>query len=92
MQSVHIIANVVNSNPTNGEVYSIQDYVIKFVSHLRRSVVFSGYSGSSTNKTDHHDITDILLKIALNTNPQPYYMHVVFCFSFRTQNIIMVIF
>jgi cobalamin-dependent methionine synthase I len=32
---------------------------------------------SSTNKTDHHDITDILLKIVLNTNPQPYYMHAV---------------
>jgi hypothetical protein len=29
-----------------------------------RSVVFSGYS---TNKTDHHDITEILLKVALST-------------------------
>ena len=29
-----------------------------------RSVVFSG---SSTNKTDRHDITEILLKVALNT-------------------------
>jgi hypothetical protein len=29
-----------------------------------RSVVFSGYS---TNKTDHHDIAEILLKVALNT-------------------------
>ena len=27
-----------------------------------RSVVFSGYSGSSTNKTDRHGITEILLK------------------------------
>jgi hypothetical protein len=34
MQSVQIIAKVVNSYHTNGEVYSIQDYVIKFVSHL----------------------------------------------------------
>ena len=32
-----------------------------------RSVVFSGYSASSINKTDRHDITDILLKVALNT-------------------------
>ena len=34
-----------------------------------RSVVFSEYSGfPSTNKTDHHDITDeIFLKVALNT-------------------------
>ena len=30
-----------------------------------RSVVFSEYSGVSTNKTDHHDITEILLKVAL---------------------------
>jgi hypothetical protein len=31
-------------------------------------MVFSGYSGfSSTNKTDHHDINEILLKVALNT-------------------------
>jgi len=32
---------------------------------------FSGYSVSSTNKTDRHDITEILLKVALNTINQP---------------------
>jgi hypothetical protein len=32
-----------------------------------RLVVFSGHSVSSTNKTDHHDITEIFLKVALNT-------------------------
>jgi hypothetical protein len=32
-----------------------------------RSVVFSGSSVSSNNKTDRHDITEILLKVALNT-------------------------
>jgi hypothetical protein len=26
---------------------------------------------STTNKTDHHDITDILLTVALNTRNQP---------------------
>jgi hypothetical protein len=31
-----------------------------------RSVVFSGYSGSSTNKPERHDIPEILLKVALN--------------------------
>jgi hypothetical protein len=31
------------------------------------SVVFSGYSVSSTYKTDNHDITDILLKVMLHT-------------------------
>ena len=47
-------------------VYSIQHYVITFVS---RSVVFSGHMQFSTNKTDRHAITDILLKVALNTMP-----------------------
>jgi hypothetical protein len=28
-------------------------------------VVLSGYSGSSTTKTGHHDIVEILLKVAL---------------------------
>jgi hypothetical protein len=31
-------------------------------------VVFSGTPVSSTNKTDHHDIAEILLKVALNIN------------------------
>ena len=34
MQSVPIAINVVSLNPTRGEVYSIQHYVIKFVSDL----------------------------------------------------------
>jgi hypothetical protein len=32
VQSVPITTNVVSSNPVHGEVYSIQHYVIKFVS------------------------------------------------------------
>jgi hypothetical protein len=36
MQSVPIFTNVVSSNPVYGEVYSIQYYVIKFVSDLRK--------------------------------------------------------
>jgi hypothetical protein len=60
---------VVSSNPILGEVYSIQLYVIKFSLTCNRSVVFSFSPGilvSSTDKTDH-DITEILLKVALNT-------------------------
>jgi hypothetical protein len=30
-------------------------------------MIFSGYSVSSTNKIDRHDITELLLKVALNT-------------------------
>jgi hypothetical protein len=47
-----------------GEVYSIHQYLIKFVSDLRQSV---GSPVSSTNKTDHHDTTEVLLKVALHT-------------------------
>ena len=34
VQSVSITTNVVSSNPAHSEVYSIQYYVIKFVSDL----------------------------------------------------------
>jgi len=41
--------------------------VMKFVSDLRQVGGFlRGLRISSTNKTDHHDITEILLKVALN--------------------------
>jgi hypothetical protein len=36
MQSVSITTKVVSLNPAHGEVYSIQPYVIKFVSDLRQ--------------------------------------------------------
>jgi hypothetical protein len=42
--------------------------VIKFVINLQQVGLFSpGSPVSSTNKSDHHDITEILLKVALNT-------------------------
>jgi hypothetical protein len=42
--------------------------VIKFVSDLRQVCGFSlGSLVSSTNKTDHNNIIEILLKVALNT-------------------------
>ena len=37
-----------------------------------KSVVFSGYPFSSTNKTDRHDITEIKLKVLLNTIILPH--------------------
>jgi len=60
MQSVPITTKVVSLNPAHGEVYSIQLYVIKFVSELWQ---FSPVS--YTKKTD--DITELLLKVELNT-------------------------
>jgi hypothetical protein len=41
--------------------------VIKFVSDLLQD---GGTLVSSTNKTDRHDITELLLKVALNTIKQ----------------------
>ena len=55
-------------NPAHGEVYSIQHSVMMFVSDLRHVGRFSqGTSVSSTDKTDHHNIAEILLKVALST-------------------------
>jgi hypothetical protein len=48
----------------------MQHYVIKFVSNLRQVGVFAGSSVSSTNKTDRREITEILMKVALNTIKQ----------------------
>ena len=47
----------VSSNPVHGEMYSIQDYVIKFVSDLRQVGGF--HWGTS--------VSEILLKVAFNT-------------------------
>jgi hypothetical protein len=40
MQSVPILTKVVSSNTAHGEVYSLQHYVIKFVSDLWQVVVY----------------------------------------------------
>ena len=59
--------NLVSSNPIHGKVYSIEHYLIKFVCDLRQFWWFSPDTPvSSTNKTDCHDISEILLKVALN--------------------------
>ena len=49
-------------------MYSTQHYVIKFVSDFAGRWFSPGTSNSvsSTNKTDRHDITEMLLKVALN--------------------------
>ena len=69
VQSVPITTNILSSNPARGKLYGIQHYVIKFVGDLRagRSVVSPGTPVSSTNKSENHDITEILLKVTLNT-------------------------
>jgi hypothetical protein len=65
-QFVNITTNVVISNITQ----AIQHYVIQFVSDLRRVGGFLWVLRfSSNNKTDRHNISEILLKVALNTIP-----------------------
>ena len=65
---MHITTKFVSSNPVHGEVYSIRHYVIKFVSDLPQVGSFLvGTPVSLPDKTDRHDIAEILLKVALNT-------------------------
>ena len=52
MQSVHITSNLVRSNPSHGEVDTMQQYFIKFVSDLQ---LVSGF------------LLVLLLKVVLNT-------------------------
>ena len=44
----------------------MQHYVIKFISDLSGRWFSPGQRVSSSNKTDRHDIAEILLKVALN--------------------------
>jgi hypothetical protein len=62
-----------SSNPVHDEVYSIQHYVDKVCQGLATSRWFSPDTPvSSTNTTDRHNITEILLKVVLNIiNPKP---------------------
>jgi hypothetical protein len=65
MQSVPITTDVVSYNPAQGEKYNIMRLGLSMI--WGRSVVFLGTPVSSTHKTDRHDITEILLKMALST-------------------------
>jgi len=49
--------------------WGVQHYMIKLVGDLRQ-LAFSGTSVSFTDKTDRHDRTEILLRVALNTMKQ----------------------
>ena len=58
VKSVTITTKVLSLNPIHGDVYSTRYNIMWFSPVI---------SVSSTNKTDRHDITEILLKVALNT-------------------------
>jgi len=72
MQLVHITTKVVSSNTAHGEAYLIQQYVRKVVNDVRQigdflRVLRCPPPKNKKQKTDRHDITEILLKVALNT-------------------------
>ena len=70
MQSVSITTKVVSSNPTHGKVYSIKTLHDKFVSYLWQVSGFLRVQCtpiSFTKETDRQVITEILLKVVLNT-------------------------
>jgi hypothetical protein len=68
MQSVPTTTDVVSSNLDQGECTTICDKVCqRFVTGRW---FYAGPPVSSTNKINRHDITEILLKVALNTIKQ----------------------
>ena len=63
-----VTTKAVSLNLVHDGVYSIQHYVIKSASDLWQVGGFLRVLlVSSTNKADRHDITEILLKVALST-------------------------
>ena len=66
MQSVPITTNVVSSNLTHCDMYSLQHSEIKFVRDFRKVGGFLRFV-PPIQLTAMHDIADILVKVALNT-------------------------
>ena len=63
-----ITSKVVSLNPADGEVYSIQHYVIEFVSNLQQVFCFLQVLQFPLQiKLAATYLTEILLKVALNT-------------------------
>ena len=73
VQSVPITTKVVSLNPADGEVYWIQLYVIKFVTDLRQVSGFLWVLQFPQQIILSHDITEILLKVMLNTITPTHY-------------------
>ena len=72
VQSVPITTKAVSLNPIQGEVYSIQHYLIKFVSDLRQVGGFLRVLRFSTNKTDRHAGVEFKQKFQLDSRTSRY--------------------
>ena len=66
IQTVPIATNVVSLNSAHGKVYSMQNYVINFASDIRQVGGVLQVLLFPT-LTDHHDMAELLLKVALIT-------------------------
>jgi hypothetical protein len=68
IHTVPIATNVVSLNSANGKVYSMQNYVIHFASDIRYvGGVLQVLLFPPLIKTDHHNMAELLLKVALIT-------------------------
>ena len=68
IQTVPIATNVVSLNSAHGKVYSMQNYVINFASDIRQvGGVLQVLLFPTLIETDHHDMAELLLKVALIT-------------------------
>jgi hypothetical protein len=67
MHSMSITTYVVSSSPDHDKVYSIQHYVIKVISDLRQVGGFLRVLRFLYQQTNCYYITDILLKVVLNS-------------------------
>ena len=65
MQSVPITTKVLSWNPAQARF--TRYIIIIWLSFSVTCDMSVDFSSSSTNKTDRHDITEILLKVAINT-------------------------
>ena len=67
MRSVNTTTKVVSLNPAHGEAYTLQHYVIKFVSDVRQVGGFLQVRLFRSPITLTATITEILLKMAFST-------------------------
>ena len=85
MSDQHVLTNVWVRIPFRRD---IQHYVINFCQWLAAVRWFSLVTPvSSTNKTDCHDITEIFLKVALNTINQILNIHLFLLYVWSTWSV-----
>ena len=74
MQSVPITTNVMSSNPTQARCILVYTTLCDKVCQLLVTVQWFS-PVDSTNKTDCHNVSEILLKVALNTITLSLYLN-----------------